>query len=166
MARPEIYTPEIAAHICEQIATTTKSLRTICYEENMPSVGTVLKWMNDDKNGFLAQYARAKESQADMMADEMIDIADETNHDTITTEDGREIQNSEWINRSRLRVDTRKWIASKLKPKKYGDRITQELTGADGGPIHITGMEIVSYKKPNDEKIITDPGAANTDGVM
>lgn len=104
--------------------------------EGMPSVRTVLRWLREDKDGFCAQYARAKEEQADMMIEEMIDISDDGTNDLMTIEKGDmsyEIENKEVTNRSKLRVDTRKWIASKLKPKKYGDKL--EHTGKDGGPI-------------------------------
>lgn len=134
MGRPEIWDQVIADRICAEISTSCKSLRTICLDEGMPSVGTVLKWLREDKENFLAQYTRAKEEQADFMAEEMIDIADDGTNDTLHTDKGA-LENKEWTNRSKLRVETRKWIASKLKPKKYGDKVTQELTGADGAPL-------------------------------
>lgn len=146
MARPEIYTAELANLICAEISTSAKSLRTICLQENMPCVATVLNWLNDDKEGFLAQYTRAKENQAELMAEEMLDIADDGSNDfmAITGKGGNdyEVENKEWTSRSKLRVETRKWLLSKLKPKKYGDKITQELVGANGGPVQITGMTV------------------------
>lgn len=135
---PEIFTQELADRLCELISTTTKSLRTICKMEGMPSVRTVLRWLREDKEGFCAQYARAKEEQADFMIEEMVEIADDGTNDLMTVEKGDasyEVENKEVTNRSKLRVETRKWIASKLKPKKYGDKIGHELTGKDGGPI-------------------------------
>lgn len=144
--RPEIYDKNMAGAICEQIATTSNSLRTICEIDGMPSVGTVLKWLNEDKEGFLAQYTRAKESQAEFMAEEMLDIADDGSNDfmKITGKGGQEyeVENKEWTSRSKLRVETRKWLLSKLKPKKYGDKVQTEISGPDGGPVQITGMEI------------------------
>lgn len=131
MGRPEVYTPELANKICTEIATTSKSLRTICLSDDMPSVSTVLKWLKEKKEDFPEQYARAKEEQADYMVEEMIDIADDGSNDLMTITKGQEsyeVENKEVTGRSRLRVDTRKWIASKLKPKKYGEKI--ELSGA------------------------------------
>lgn len=125
MGRPELYTPELANKICTEIATTSKSLRTICSVDELPSVSTVLTWLNT-KPEFLAQYARAKEEQADYLIEEMIDIADDGSNDFMTITKGDvsyDVENKEVTGRSRLRVDTRKWIASKLKPKKYGDKI-------------------------------------------
>jgi hypothetical protein len=78
--------------------------------------------LKEDTNGFLAQYTRAKEEQADLMCEEMLEIADDGTNDTMITDFGLK-ENKEWTNRSRLRVETRKWLASKLKPKKYGEKL-------------------------------------------
>lgn len=128
MARPTKYTEELATAICTEIATTTDSLRTICKRLDI-SVATVLNWLKDESNAsFLAQYARAKEEQAELLVEQILEIADYTEKDTIYTESG-EKADKEWINRSRLRVDARKWLASKLLPKKYGDRTDINLSG-------------------------------------
>lgn len=120
--RPSIYTPEIAAHICAQIAD-GNSLRKICREEGVPSLTTIFEWLAA-KPEFAEQYARAKEAQADAMAEDMLDIADMPpaigEKGTVDSGD---------VAHMRLRIDTRKWIASKLKPKKYGDKIEQEIKG-------------------------------------
>jgi hypothetical protein len=89
----------------------------------MPSATTVFNWLRTNP-GFLEQYARAKEESADALADEMLDIADNTDEEAQSR---------------RVRVDTRKWIASKLKPKKYGDKIDATLSGPEGGPIQVEG---------------------------
>lgn len=86
---------------------------------------------------FSKQYARAREAQADTLADEILEIADDTSRDTIATEKNGEQPNSEWITRSRLRVDARKWLASKMAPKKYGDRIEASHTGEMGLTVKI-----------------------------
>ncbi len=94
----------------------------------MPAIQTIYLWLGCHPE-FMAQYAQAREDQADTLADEIIDIADDSSHDTITDpETGEERANSEWINRSRLRVDARKWVAAKLKPRKYGDKLITENT--------------------------------------
>lgn len=142
MARPEIYTEELATKLCTEIATSSKSLRTICKELEI-SVSTVLNWLKDEsKPGFLAQYARAKEEQADFMAEEMIEIADDGTNDTMTIEGKNgpvDVEDKEWTSRSKLRVETRKWIASKLKPKKYGDKV--DVTTAGQAITHVTITE-------------------------
>lgn len=86
----------------------------------LPSKVTFFEWLREDKE-LTNQYARATELRAESIFDEILEIADDSSNDTIQTGRG-EIVNSEWIARSRLRVDSRKWIASKLNPKKYGDK--------------------------------------------
>jgi hypothetical protein len=104
---------------------------------------------------FRDQYARAREIQADYWAEEIIEIADDGTNDYIEKEnkDGStyEAVNSEHINRSRLRVDTRKWLMARQAPKKYGDRLTAEHSGPDGAPIqHHVDIAFVSAKTPQD----------------
>ena len=91
------------------------------------------KWVEYDPAN-AEQYTRAMEARAEGMADEMLDIADFGVNDTYE-KDGIELTNHDVIARSRLRVDTRRWLLGKLAPKKYGDKVTQEHTGAGGGPI-------------------------------
>lgn len=134
------YTPEIAAKICERLAA-GESLRKICLSDDMPCQATVFVWLAKHPD-FVEQYAPAREAQAHNLAAEIIDIADDSSHDTVTRtrEDGSEYEavDQDHINRSRLRVDARKWYASKLAPKFYGDKITQEHTGANGAPLSAT----------------------------
>lgn len=130
VGRPSEYDPNIAEQILEIIATSTRSIKSICSEESMPAVSTVLRWLKDVEE-FRIQYTYAKECQADFMAEEMIDIADDGSNDLMTVVKGNtayEMENKEVTNRSKLRVETRKWIASKLKPKKYGDKLELEAT--------------------------------------
>ncbi len=116
--RPSIYTQEIADTICKALAE-GKSLRSICREEGMPTEATVRMWAADDREGFYSQYTRARDIGLDCVAEEVFEIADH----------GSDHQ------RDRLKFDARRWYLSKLAPKRYGDKITQEHTGADGGPI-------------------------------
>ena len=139
MGRPSDYSPEIADIICERIADGV-SLREICRTEVMPSKAAVFRWLAAHAD-FRDQYARAREAQADALADELLDIADDGDNDWMERkgEDGQSLgwrENGEAIQRSRLRVDTRKWIASKLKPKKYGDKLA---VGGDeeGSPVKV-----------------------------
>jgi hypothetical protein len=87
-------------------------------------MSTLFRWLADDEV-FREQYARAKEVQAELMADEIISIADGND----------DVRGNVDVQRDRLRVDARKWVAAKLLPKKYGERVVQEITGKDGGPI-------------------------------
>lgn len=132
--RPPAYSDETRAEICRRIAD-GESLRSICASEGMPTKTTVLDWLFDDAV-FSAQYARAREAQAEHMLDEIIEIADDSMLDTvIDPETGAERTNHEVVARAKLRVDARKWAMSKMAPKKYGDKIHQTLSGLDGGPI-------------------------------
>lgn len=113
------FTQEVFDKICLRIAN-GESLRKICKDDDMPNLTTVWKWLNNNPE-LDKQYMRAREEQAETLVDEMIDIADYKKDDTYLDEDGKEVINQEVIARSRLRVDARKWVASKLKPKKFGD---------------------------------------------
>jgi hypothetical protein len=125
MPRALAYTQDFADEFCARVAD-GKSVRTICRAEDMPCTATVFKWLRVVP-GFADQYARAKEEAADAMVEDMLDIADDSSEDR--TESGG--VNSEHINRSRLRVETRKWIAAKLKPKKYGERQQVDMNVTD-----------------------------------
>lgn len=128
----------IADAIVADIAETTIGLAKLCKKHHISTI-TLYAWLNDNKD-FAKQYARGKEIQNDLIAEEIKDIADDTSNDTIETEKG-EIPNNEWINRSRLRVDSRKWLLSKLQPKKYGDKLDVNHGGQADNPI-ITGMTV------------------------
>lgn len=121
------YSPEIAAEICQRLAA-GESLRAICRELHMPSEAAVRQWVAAD-TAFASQYAQAREAGYHAMADEILEIADDTSHDTVHTEQG-ERADTEWISRSKLRVDSRKWLLSKMLPKVYGDKQAVELSGS------------------------------------
>jgi hypothetical protein len=132
MGRHSEFTEAIGDIICERIAG-GESLRKICESEEMPCQTAVFQWLkkNDD---FAQQYARAREAQADYWADEIVDIADDKSDD-FKLQNGQETFQAENVQRSKLRVDARKWIASKLKPRKYGEFVRSEVTGKDGEPL-------------------------------
>lgn len=127
------YSEEVVSIICDRLAE-GESLRAICSSEGMPSTTSVKRWLRE-KEDFRAQYAQARESQAEHYLDEIIEIADDSSQDTEYGESGPKA-NNEWINRSKLRVDTRKWAMSKLAPKKYGDKldVTSDNKALPAGP--------------------------------
>lgn len=127
--RPSDYSLELADLICERMAE-GESLRSICQADDMPNRATVFRWLASNKE-FSDQYARACEARAEFLFDDMLDIADETGFDTLISETGPRA-NTEWISRSRLRVDTRKWMLAKLVPKRFGDKLA--IGGADDLP--------------------------------
>ena len=143
--RPSIYNPELAAQICEHIAQ-GKSLRTIAEMEGMPHQATIMAWLDGSHPDFSEQYARAREAQADKLAEETLLIADESSQDTYVDADGNVKTNTEAIQRSKLRVDTRKWLASKMAPKKYGDKVA--IGGADDlGPVQTVNREMTDAER-------------------
>ena len=138
VGRPSTYSPELASKLCSYLSM-GKSLRTACKQEGMPSIMTVYNWLSKHPE-FVEQYTRAKEESAEALAEDMLDIADESPTAIETDKDGNIIAtklDSAGVARNRLRVETRKWVASKLKPKKYGDLAKLELTGKDGGALEV-----------------------------
>jgi hypothetical protein len=120
--RPEMYTEELGKTICGRIAT-GESVRSICADEKMPAASSIFRWLLDeDKKPFWEQYARARAIQAELMFEELLDIADDSSEDLLITKQGP-MENKEFVNRSKLRVDTRKWYLSKVLPKKFGDKL-------------------------------------------
>lgn len=149
--RPSGYSDELGATICERIAG-GESVRGICGDDAMPTQSMLFRWLANNK-GFREQYAHAREAQMEAMAEEILEIADDTSGDTkvVERESGSvDVCNSEWISRSKLRVDSRKWLMSKLAPKKYGEKVEQFISGPSGGPIQsaIT-VEFVKTGEPN-----------------
>ena len=125
------------------------SLRSICLANDMSDKATVFRWLAAHKE-FRDQYARAREARADAMAEEILEISDDDRDDAITDpESGVTRLNAEFVARSRLKVDTRKWLMARMAPKVYGDKVTQELQGPDGGAIStITKIELVAAPIP------------------
>jgi hypothetical protein len=123
MGAPEFpYTEEMADRICDAIATSTEGLEKICRDNpEFPRPTTIYKWKIKFPD-FAKKYAQAKSNQADLYVEQLMEIANDTSRDTIDGKDGRETFNAEWVARSRLKIDTIKWIASKLIPKLYGDK--------------------------------------------
>ena len=144
MARPSTYSPILAAKFCERLLS-GRSLRAICREDDdMPAASTVFYWLSQ-YGAFSEQYARAKEAMAEAMFWEMIDIADNVHGDVYIDDKGQQHINYDVIARSKLRVDTRKWVLARLAPKKYGERISQEITtNPYGDPRNMSDEEKVA----------------------
>lgn len=136
------FSEELAKEICDRIAT-GESLRQIGLLEGMPAYQTISRWVRE-KPEFREQYACAKQAQADYFAEELLDIADDGRNDWEERENTRTgaayiALNDEAIARAKLRIETRKWLMGKLKPKKYGDRTI--LAGDEENPIHVKTEE-------------------------
>lgn len=127
MGRPSDFSQELAEQICELIIS-GKSLLQICTLEEYPDKSTVFRWLAKNPE-FRDSYARAKELSAEHMAEELLEIADDTSADVY-----EHMPNNVAVQRDKLRSDTRKWLMAKLAPKKYGDKV--QHTGGDGeGPV-------------------------------
>lgn len=119
--RPTKYTQELADEISEGI-TLGSSIRTVCKPKHMPAISTFYKWIRTHEE-FAKQYARACEERTEAMSEDILDIADDGTNDYMETDDGRAQYNGDSVQRAKLRVDTRKWLMAKMKPKKYGDKV-------------------------------------------
>lgn len=147
VGRPSKFSQSIADKICNEIIS-GKSLRTICLEKNMPAPSMVFRWLANDKyKKFREQYAHACQARTDALVEEIFDIADDGHNDWMEKNFGNRTEtvvNREAIERSKLRVDSRKWYASKMKPKKYGEKL--DLT-SDGEKVQVAPL-VVSEIKP------------------
>jgi len=131
--RPSIFSEAIAQEICQRLAT-GESLRSICRDEAMPGRQTVVDWLARD-HSFCERYDRARMVGLDEIADELIEIADGANGG----EDDSAARASANVQQAKLRIDTRKWLLSKLAPQRFGDRIQHEHSG---GVIVTTRIEL------------------------
>lgn len=124
--KPIPYDPELAKEICDTIASCDDGLKTLCRKnKHWPHYQRIYEWRNSNAE-FADMYARAKASQVEVLVDLAWEIARENSNDTIVkkSKSGSEFEscNSEWVNRSRLKVDTIKWLAAILQPKKYSEK--------------------------------------------
>ncbi len=115
------FSQKLFDEICGRLAE-GESLRSICRSDDMPSTTSVMKWLAKD-GALVQQYARARDAQADALFDEILEIADDGRNDWVSSQEDGDRYNGDHVQRSRLRVDARKWMAGKLRPKVYGDKI-------------------------------------------
>lgn len=142
MGRPTKYTDTLATEICNRISL-GESLYTICSDEHIPDRLTVLRWCRE-REDFRNQYAKSKEEQAESYEDQMLHTA--------RTEDD--------VNRARLIIDTMKWTAAKLKPRKYGERLDVTSDGEKVVPIMNITLTPQAEQRDLIEGEIVEPEAA------
>lgn len=125
--RPTIYSIKLADEICNKIASTSNGLKKLCTENpHWPNKSTIYSWLKNNKE-FSNQYARAKRCQIQVFVDEIVEISDDNANDCLFDAEGKIVFNSLAVQRARLRIDSRKWLACKLVPKVYGaDPLTSE----------------------------------------
>jgi hypothetical protein len=118
------YNPKLGAKFCAAMASTTDSIATICKRKGMPSKATVFRWRGEQPE-FKEMYEAAKVEQLYSGIEECTEIADKAK------------KTPEHIAHAKLRIDTRIKVAQRLKPKEFGDKVTNEHTGPGGGPVQI-----------------------------
>ncbi|MFN3352936.1 MAG: hypothetical protein ACK4Z5_04945 [Brevundimonas sp.] len=128
--RPSTFTQEIADEICERLSK-GEPLAHICRDENMPAVRTVSDWKKAHQS-FSADFARARDEGFDAIAADCLEIADESSKDTVYGKDGDERPDTEWISRSKLRIETRLKLLAKWDPKRYGEKLDLNHSGGIG----------------------------------
>ena len=138
-----IFTPALFTTICDRIGA-GESLRSVCRDPEMPSKTTVMRWLHD-KPALRDQYASARDDLLDHWAEDLIEIADDGTLDTIegTDKHGNTVMvaNHANVQRDRLRLDARKWLMSRLGPKKYGDRMEHDVSGEIG---HVHRVDVTT----------------------
>jgi hypothetical protein len=147
--RPTIYTDEIAHYICTAIES-GRNLQEIVEEDGMPCRHTVNRWVEKNPE-FCSAYYRARRLQADFFADQILNIADETTSDYVDGKDGRTV-NHEHINRSKLRVESRKWLMTRVSPEKWGDKVEKIHSGNPNNPVRVqteVRYTIIDPKNPD-----------------
>lgn len=143
--RPSDYSEKLGADIASRIAC-GESVKSICSDDDMPCRATIYTWLHQHKV-FLDMYVRAKEDGAEAMAEEMFDIADNGENDWMEKH-GKDGENEGWrlngenVQRSKLRIETRKWYLAKIKPKKYGEKIDLNHGGQTDNPLTMLIQEI------------------------
>lgn len=157
----------VGEYVCSELKA-GRSLDSICKEEGVPNIATFLDWVRQDPNGLGKHYAHAREIGYMLLADEIVQLSDKTHEWVMVQEldaeglpmvdDKGEPRlkrvlmplSADVIAHKRVQIDTRKWMLSKMLPKIYGDKVTQEHTGADGGPIAIAAVDL---KNLSDEEL-------------
>lgn len=133
IGRPTDYTKDMADKICEKIAN-GRSLRSICAEDGVPPMKTIYRWLEANEE-FRHQYARAREKQADYFAEEIIEIADSAEAESAA------------VSKAKLQIDARKWAASKIAPKKYGDKQEIDVKSSDGSMRPSVRLDAEEFRK-------------------
>lgn len=155
--RPSKRSPEVIQRILDGLSKGTP-LTVICSADDMPATRTVATWAEEDPE-LSANIARAREAGFDQIALDALAIADDSTRDTITLDKGGAMPNSEWISRSKLRVETRLKLLAKWDPKRYGERVAQEISGPDGGPVSLAAVRLDNEQEQALARVIQDAQA-------
>ncbi len=153
--RPKKFTDDLASAICQRIAA-GETIRLICQDGDMPSKATLYRWLAAPAQAaFRDQYAVALEARAELMAEEILAIADDGANDFVEKQlksgEITHVFDSERVQRSRLRVDARKWLLAKMLPRKYGDLAARSKARHEEGQSQ--DGEPVDYKQELNRKL-------------
>jgi hypothetical protein len=163
MGRTTDYTPQLAEEICYAVSCSSYGIKKLCKLNNhWPSHDTIYRWLAMEKE-FSDLYARAKRLQIEVIIDEILEIADDNSKDNVINENGKSIIDHEHINRSRLKIDTRKWLAAKLCPRLYGDKeefVSLEFPGDIKNANSLLPMSTEVFRALGNQEIT--PGQART----
>ena len=158
------YNQQIADAVCERLAA-GESLRKACDAEGAKAP-TILLWANEYE-AFAEQYAQARARGYLLLADELVEIADDSKNDSYTDENGNVRVDQEVVARSRLRLDTRKWMLSKMLPKVYGDKL--ELAGlvtVKASPADLSDEQLAVIALGRKQNILASEVSKNTGGDL
>ena len=135
MGRPTDYNDDLIDDICLRIAD-GRSVNSICNDADMPSKAIIYRWL-DKYPEFVDKYQRAMKQREEFHFDEMLDIADDVLPETAE------------VARAKLRIDTRKWVLSRMNPKKYGDKADgSEADDDTAQPIEVI-VNVRDARKPD-----------------
>ena len=146
IGRPTKYSIEWAERFCDLIAE-GRSVAEICAKPDMPSQQSVYTWLRNDGD-FLERYARAREAQADKLAKEILELSDKIEDD-----------NPVKVQRAPAQVDSRKWLAARMAPRKYGDHISHDVKG--GTNINFQPQILIQCSSGEYEELYATPEAAS-----
>jgi hypothetical protein len=144
MSAPSKYSTLIADLICDEIAS-GRSLKDVCLDDGMPHFVTVFRWL-DKNEEFRGKYKRATEIRTEYLAEEVIALSDrpvKAEKRVIKADGGEEVTIGDNTERTRLQIDARKWYAAKVYPKKYGEKVQQEVSGPNGAPLPAITVQLV-----------------------
>lgn len=151
VGKPSTYSPQLAEDICRRLEA-GHTLMEICESADMPGMQTVMDWATGETgaslaDGFPLKYTRARRIQTERMGEEILAIADDSRNDymdRVIDKEGNTVRvlDNEHVQRAKLRLDTRKWLLSKLRPETYGDRVAVQALDEHGKPAR-AGVTIV-----------------------
>jgi hypothetical protein len=166
--RPSLYTTEIADAICTRIMD-GESLRSVCRDPAMPAISTVMMWVLNEKE-FAGKYELARKVQAEVWFEDIVDIAATPLIGEKTTSSGTgdkaktEVVKGDNVERSRLMVHSKQWALGRMNPKKFGDKLQQEHSGPDGGPIQVNDVSLTDAERADRVTALLDAARARKSG--